>query len=757
MVSQVARGEFPYAITPESAALQHEPWNSPPRLSRGLGAAERFLATAGFDRAPWLVVAFGTGIVSWFALPSTGHWLAYLAALIGVSMAFAALLGADGPYPYLRLSGLVVPLIMAAGCSSVWMRSQIVGAEPILRPMVTTIAGRVLSIDSQPAQKRTRIVLATREPGTGRAIQVRLNIPDEKGGTSGLRSGSIIQVRARMVPPAPPMLPGSYNFARTAWFAGLAATGSAVEAPRLLRQGSGGASLTELQHRLTDHVRAQLVPEQSGIAAALTTGDMGGVAENDSEAMRDSGLAHLLSISGLHVSAVIGAVYLMALRILALWPWLALRVRLPVVAAAYGAAAGVAYTLLSGAQVPTVRSCVGALLVLAALALGREALSLRMLALAAFVVLLLWPEAVAGPSFQMSFAAVLAIVALSGAKPVRAFLAPRDESILLRGGRHLAMVLLTGVVIEAALMPIGFYHFHRGGIYGAFANVIAIPLTTVVIMPAVLAALLLDLLDLGAPAWWIAGRAVEFLIGLAHWVASRPGAVTMIPAFGGAAFALFVSGGLWLGLWSGRIRWWGLAPALIGAVLVGTARPADLLVSGDGRHIGLVASDGAALFVLRASKSDFAGDNLTEVAGMRGEPHLIADWPGARCNPDACVVVLHRGNRDWRLLLTRTRGALPERALAAACDHVDIVLSDRWLPRSCQPKWLKADRRLLDRTGGLAVDLNDARITTVAQGEGHHGWWRANAELPRIRHRPSPARLDQSNDPNSRIRATTAN
>jgi competence protein ComEC len=717
--------------------MQHGPWNSPGRLSRALGAIEHFLSAAGFDRVPWLVVAFGAGIVAWFALPSQGYWLSLLVACCGLSASLAAILRPWGRYPYLRLCGITVPLVLAAGCASIWIRSSVVGAEPITRPMVVTLAGKVLSIEPQPAQQRSRLILATREPQTGRAIRVRLNLPYEKAGASRLRAGSLVQVRARLVPPAPPMLPRSYNFARTAWFSGLAGTGSALAPPVVLRPGAGGALLSEWQRDLTDHVRRRLAVEQAGIAAALTTGDMGGIADGDAQAMRDSGLAHLLSISGLHVSAVIGAVYILALRTLAFWPWLALRARLPVVAAGCGAAAGIAYTLLSGAQVPTVRSCVGALLVLAALALGREALSLRMLALAAFVVLLLWPEAVAGPSFQMSFAAVLALVALSGAAPIQSFMSPRDEGVVTRGVRHLAMILLTGLVIEAALMPIGLYHFHRGGIYGAFANVIAIPLTTVVIMPAVLIGLLLDIVGIGAPAWWIAEKAVGILTGLAHLVASRPGAVTMIPAFGGGAFALFVAGGLWVGLWSGRVRWWGMIPALVGAVLIATVKPADLLVSGDGRHVGLVSSDGSHLFVLRQSKSDFARDNLTEIAGMRGEPALINDWPSARCNADACVVGITRAGRKLRVLLTRSRHPVPERALAAACERVDIVLSDRWLPRSCQPTWLKADRRLLGQTGGLAIDLAKGEVLTVAEGEGRHGWWRPDAG-PRKPTRLSP-------------------
>jgi competence protein ComEC len=338
------------------------------------------------------------------------------------------------------------------------------------------------------------------------------------------------------------MLPGGYDFARSAWFEGLAATGSVQGDIEILRPGEGGAPLASLQRRLSEHVRAQLSGSSGAIAAAFASGDRGAIASADEDAMRDAGLTHLLSISGLHVSAVIGAAYVLAISLLALWPWLALRVRLPLLAAGAGALAGIGYTLLTGAEVPTVRSCIGALLVLAALALGREPLSLRMLAVGAIAVLLLWPESLVGPSFQMSFAAVLAIVALHGSAPIRAFLAPREEGMLARGGRHLSMLLLTGVVIELALMPIVLFHFHKAGIYGALANVIAIPLVTFVSMPLIALALVLDLIGAGAPAWWLAGKSLDLLLAIAHFTAAQPGAVKLMPQMSGVTFALLLGG-----------------------------------------------------------------------------------------------------------------------------------------------------------------------------------------------------------------------
>lgn len=704
--------------------MQHRQWNSASDLSRGLGALERFLSVAGFDRGPWLVIAFGAGVAAWFGLAGPAGWIALCLGCASIATLASVRWPGAVNYPYL-IKGLgAVSLLVMAGCLIVWARSVIVGQVPIARPVAGTFTARVLSIEEQPALERDRLVLALREPETGRAIRVRVNVPG-RGSAKGVGEGDLVQFRARLMPPAPPMLPGAYDFARSAWFAGLSASGSVtgrIEIVESARAGSG--RLATLRTALARHVREQLAPDEAGIATAFVTGDRGGIGEGDANAMRDAGLAHLLSISGLHVSAVIGAVYVVAIRLLALFPAIALRVRLPVVAAGAGALAGLGYTLLTGSEVPTVRSCIGSLLVLGALALGREPLSLRMLAVAAFCVLVLWPEALVGPSFQMSFGAVLAIVALSGAGPVRSFLGPRDEGLLPRAARHVAMLLVTGVVIELALLPIGLYHFHRAGAYGALANVIAIPLSTFVIMPLVALALLFDAVGIGAPFWWLAGKAIAALLGLAHWIAARPGAVTLLPAAGTGAFLLFLAGALWLGLWNGRVRLFGVLPAAIGVASLALAPAPDVLVSGDARHVGLMGQGGASLYVLRDGGEGYARDNLLELAGMAGEPVRLDQWPGARCNADFCVLRVTRGGRDWDLLVGRGRDAVPERALAAACERVDVVIADRWLPRSCRPRWLKADRHLLSRSGGLAIDLTNGRIKTVSQGQGAHGWWR---------------------------------
>lgn len=215
------------------------------------------------------------------------------------------------------------------------------------------------------------------------------------------------------------------------------------------------------------------------------------------------------------------------------------------------------------------------------------------------------------------------------------------------------------------------------------------------------------------------------MLALAHWTASRPGATTILPPMGTGAITLFVVGGLWLALWRGKVRLAGLLPIAIGLGALAMLRPPDLLVSGDGRHVGITSIPAEnQLLVLRDNHDGYTRDTLLELAGMSGNTSLLADLPGARCTPDFCALPLVRGGRTWRLLVGRGRDRVPERALAAACDHADIVISDRWLPASCRPAWLKIDRTMLGRTGGIAIDLKAGKVTTVAQGQGEHGWWR---------------------------------
>jgi competence protein ComEC len=673
----------------------------------------------------WLPVGIGFGTALWFWLPHADAWTAFL--LLAAALALLPLAAAPGT----RWARALAIFFFAAllGCANIWWKAERVAAPVLTHERLATFQGDVESLQRMPAREAIRVVVRVRDPALPTRIRVNL---DEDKPVAGLAPGATLRLRAWLMPPAPPAVPGAYDFARAAWFTGIGATGRALDAAVVAppKEGSWKTRLASTRQRLADHIRSRLPEGEGGVASALATGDQAGIPEADAEAMRRSGLAHLLSVSGLHLTAVVGAVMLLTLKLLALSPTLALRFRLVVWAAAAGALAGIAYTLLTGAEVPTVRACIASILVLLGIALGRDALTLRLVAVGALLVLLLWPETLPGASFQMSFAAIVAIVVLHDHPQTRRLLERRDEAGPVKLGRFLLGLILTGLAVEAALIPIALFHFHQAGLYGALANIVAIPLTTFLIMPAEALALLFDTVGLGAPFWWVTGKALSFLLWLAHEVAGAPGAVALMPAMPRGAFALVAAGGLWFCLWRTRWRAFGLFPVLAGAAWALATPAPDLLVTGDGQHLAVRSDQGLAL--LRPRAGDYVRDLLNETSGLAPEALDLDMLPTAACSPDICLADITRGGRSWRVLATRSTRFVPVEELARACAEADIAVSDRRLPRSCTPRWLKADRAFLARTGGLSIRLGrNPIVTTVADERGQHPWALAAAERRR--------------------------
>lgn len=679
-----------------------------------LAGVERRLELERNQLSPWAVVGLGTGIAAWFALSGAERWTAFLFLAAGLALAGFMLVPGRLGRAIGWFSGAAL-----AGCALVWARSDRVAAPVLERPMVVSVAGTIERVETLSARGQLRMTMCPDD----RALPPRVRVSvDSAKAPAGIAEGSQVEMRARLAPPPPMALPGTFDFARDAWFKGIGAVGKAM-GPVTVTKAAKPRGFTQVRDRLRSHIEERMPGRTAGIAVALATGDQNSVGEEDAEAMRRSGLTHLLSVSGLHIAAVVAAAMFLTLKLLALSRTLALRFNLVLVAAAAGAAAGIGYTLLTGAQVPTVRSCVAAVLILAGIALGRDALSMRLIATGAAIVLLFRPEALAGPSFQMSFAAVTAIVALHSTRWARRWFERRDEGFFERLGRAIAAMVATGLAVEVALIPLALFHFHRAGLYGVGANIIAIPLTTFVIMPLEALALLLDALSLGAPIWTLCSWSIAALLALAHATANAAGAVASLAAMPITAFALMVGGGLWLSLWESSWRSWGVVPIALGAVMAAAAPRPDLLVTGDGRHLALVDEKGVPR-LLRDRSGDYVRSLLAEASGHDGELEPLAAAPFGRCSADACVVRIDRGDRSWRLLALRSRELIAWPSLVAACADSDIVVADRRLPDGCKPRWLKLDRRTLERSGGVSITLSrrPPLVRTVAEWTAGHPW-----------------------------------
>ncbi|NNM75716.1 DUF4131 domain-containing protein [Sphingomonas sp. ID1715] len=700
-------------------------------LARIGAAVERWLEQEREQLPLWLPVMLGVGIAGWFLLPNEPAWMAL------ITVGFALALGgvAIGLARRAGTALIVAGVAIALGCGLVWAKAELVSAPVLQRPAIATFTADVERVQQLAAKDSVRAVL---RPLNAPDLPPRLRVNIASADAPPiLARGDRLQLRARLMPPPGASLPGGYDFARAAWFQQLGATGKALgRVERVSASPSGGS----VRDRIGAHIRERAPSGAAGIAVALVTGDQGNVSEADAEAMRRSGLAHLLSVSGLHISAAVAAAMFLTLRLLALSPTLALRWPLMLIAAGAGAVTGIAYTLLSGAEVPTVRACVAALLVLAGMAIGREALTLRLVAAGALIVLLIWPEALVGPSFQLSFAAVVAIVALHEHPRMRAFMAAREEGPLLRLGRNAASLLLSGLAVELALAPIALFHFHKEGLYGAVANIFAIPITTFIVMPIELLALVFDLFGLGGPFWWLGGKSIALLLWIAHTAGHAPGAVAMLPSWPTGAFALIVGGGLWACLWRSRLRWAGALPFAAGAAWALATPAPDLLVTSDGRHLALRTGDGGYA-LLRPKAREFVRTMLAEAAGMDDDLSDLDALPGAACTADTCRATLVRDGRRWQILATRSAYLVPIETMNRACAAADIVVSDRRLPRTCKPKWLKLDKPMLSRTGGVAIVFGSAPVIRVTNATGDRHPWARPVQAPTLGTGPGQEKL----------------
>ena len=676
--------------------------------------AERWWAFVDAERqslALWLPVAFAGGVALWFIVPWQSQRLA-------LAVVFAGLAAVGGLVRWRPLA--VMALLALTGMGAAEWRSARVAAPILAHRQVVTVVGTIEVVENRADRDQVRLVIA---PDFGLPPLVRLTVRGTP--PAGLAPGARVQVRAMLSPPAGSAIPGGYDFARRAWFAGIGATGfpmgrivMTVPAPA----PSGVlAWLGAARAALTARIMA-VVPGQTGaLAAAFITGDQGAIPLETAQAMRDSGLAHLLSISGLHIAVVVGGTIFMVRRLLALSPRMALRWPVKTIAVGIAALVGIAYTLLAGAEVPTVRTILATLIVLVGMVIGREAFSLRLLAAAAFIILAVRPEALLGPSFQLSFAAVVSIVALYESRLGRWLTSPAEhEGWIRRVVRHGTALLVTGLVAELALSSIGLFHFNRAGLYGIFANLIAIPLSSFVIMPLLMLALLADALGVGWMVWPGVGWSMGLLISLAQTTAAMPGAVVRMPAMPAAAYGLIIAGGLWLTLWRTRVRWWGAGSMAIGLVLALVAPLPDLLISADGRHAALRLEDGRLAF-LRPRTGDFLRNMWGDALATDGDASF-ADLPGMACSVDTCVAVVRRQGRTWRLLATLSKDYVDRERFEPACAAADIVISARRMPKWCVPRWRTFDRRELSQSGAVAVWLGSGRVEAANARAGDHPW-----------------------------------
>lgn len=666
----------------------------------------------------WVPVGIAVGIAVYFSLPAEPY--------IGWSM--VCFLGAALAAYLMRHKGWLAIAAAVALCASLgFLAAQIRSisvAAPVLQAEMrgVPIQGRVMQASLNQEGGTTLLLKPTfirGIPDRDVPALVRLRVRQEH---APIWPGDEIETRAMLWPPAEPVAPGAFDFARQAWFRGLGGTGVTLAAPEILRSerlGGWQVAVASVREVVARHVVDHMAEEEGPVAAALMTGLRHAIDEDVEQDLRDAGLAHILAISGLHMALFAGTLFWLVRAALALFPPLAHRHPIKKWAASVALMGALAYLFLSGGSVATQRAFIMAALMFIAVLIDRPAFSLRNVALAAVIVLLMRPESLLEPGFQMSFAAVTALVAVYQNREMQ-LLRFRENATGLSGAIRLGAVYMmtlciTSLVAGAATAPFAAFHFNRMAAFGLVGNMAAMPLVGTLIMPSALIAYILMPLGLEGPALWVMEVGLAGVIWVSEEVSNWSGAVVTIGSFSAAALGLISLGGVWIALWQTSLRRIGIIPLVLGLYLASQPNTPDILVNRDAKLAAVKDDGGGYLWSGRTPR--YARESWLRRNGEAPE----TDVSNRRlpCDEIGCVA-------EGTLIV-----ALPtsSAALGDDCREADIVIASvpvrRRARESCNAI-LIIDRFDVARDGAHAIyldeDGNIERVETVRDWRGNRPW-----------------------------------
>ena len=642
---------------------------------------------------PWAPVFFGIGIGIYFYLPAEPSWTARCLLLGGaICTAIVAMRTGPAVSPLIWAVSLIVCGVVWAGARSNWV------AAPVLQyRYYGPVEGTVITIDrsSSDAVRLTldQVVLSGFDPGKTPA-RIRVALHGDQDGYQPA-PGEIVILTAHLLPPSGPAEPGGFDFQRHAWFQRIGGVGYTRTPVLLLQPRRAGLNIVAARMVLSARVQKALPGEAGAFAAAVMTGDRSAMGQTTLDALRRSNLAHLLAISGLHMGLVVGFVFALIRVFLLLVPGIGLRIVVKKIAAVGALIVSAGYLILSGGNVATERAFVMVGVFLLAIVFDHRALSLRAVAVAAGIVLLLRPESLLSPGFQMSFAATTALVFV--------FSLLRDTGSL--GGRRLLKpvfaIVLSSAVAGAATAPFAAAHFNQIAVLGLPANLLSVPLMGILVIPAAVLAALIMPFGAEGPVLWLMGLGLRWILAVARFVAAQDGAVRMVPSPDWRILPVFSLAALFVVLWRGRARWGGAVPTLLALMLWGQHDRPDLLIAEDGALVGLMTAKGRAM-----SKEN-------------GSAFVAAIWLENDGDPAAQFETVNRWPDDHNMVQVVSGKRAAE---SATCDKDEWLIANKTIAQDLPCRVFDPDT--LRKTGAVAVYFDDAgpRIVTARQLAGDRPW-----------------------------------
>jgi competence protein ComEC len=525
-----------------------------------------------------------------------------------------------------------------------------------------------------------------------------------KSDAQHLRAGQRIRLKANLAPPPKAVIPGGYDFARNSWFKQIGAVGYNVS--KLYPQDSPLKSswwqwIENFRQNLKQRIISVLGSRSGYIATAMMIGEYSAIPKDILKDMRIAGLTHILSVSGMHLSMVAAICFFYLRLALNLFDCIALRYNVKKLAATFAFLGSLSYLLISGRQIAAERAFIMTSLLILAILLDRVSTPMRTVLFTAAFLLCLWPEQITNPSFQMSFAAVIALFASFGM-----YHASGSFTIFKRITSYFLATLLSSLIAGLATAPYAAYHFHQYSNYSVLANLLAVPLTSIIIMPAVVIAFLLIPFHLEYIALIPMGYAIDLIVLIAAWVASFPHAVKLLPPMPDLSLGLITLGGLWLCIWQSWWRYLGLLPIIFALGFMYLQVLPDLMIDGKSGNYAFRDNSGHLLFS-PGKWSGFTKGAYLSYMGQELEGEL-------NCPDRLCV--LSKGGRVVHI-------NQDERFHASDCKGAALVVTPRLYYGFCPNGVRVINRSDLEGRGSHMVYLGGKmRVVTVGKESGGRPW-----------------------------------
>jgi competence protein ComEC len=552
----------------------------------------------------------------------------------------------------------------------------------------------------------------------------RVRVSVRKG--EGLSPGQLIAGTARLLPPPQAAWPGGYDFARDAHFKGIGAVGSMIGQVRQVDPSTRpdrslwlAARVDEARNALTERIASAIGGAAGGVGAALVTGKRGLIPEPTNDVLRGAGIYHIVSISGLHMVLAAGTFFWLVRALLALAPGRALLWPVKKIAALAAIVGATVYCIFSGSDVATERSLIMTLVMFGAVLVDRPALSIRNLSIAALIVLAREPEALLGPSFQMSFSAVaamMALVPLMHWRQIEKAPATLFERGLLWIGQAMLGLVTTTVVASVATAPFAAYHFQSLNPYGLIGNALALPLVSLVVMPSAVLGVLAYPFGLDRPIWQFMGVAVSQVLDVSAWVGGFSGSTMFVPALGVVALAFLSIGLIVLTIPASSLRWFALVPAGAGLAFAATPHRHDIFIDRDGAGAAVRGKDGRLTLVGRPS--DFVVEQWLHADGDARNADDVSLRQETMCDAGGCVVGAAGGR--W-IAFVQDFSAFEE-----DCRRATVVVTRLKAPPTCRARFILDGEDLKER-GATAISFSPEAIEvrSVKKGREIRSWSRA--------------------------------